>query len=135
MEPVWQVKWYTPFNEPNEYVFYSISSDGKVVRWSFFKNKTTLETEEVITLKYSDVLQQDSQPQMIGQDLNSTNNNTNLSISESASKDKQDEALAFGNAGGMCFDFNKHKGFEHLFVIRRRKNIFMFNQTQRAYNS
>ena len=117
MDPVWQVKWYTPFNEPNEYVFYSISSDGKEVRWSFFKNKTTLETEEVITLKYSDVLQQDSQPQMIGQDLNSTNNNTNLSISESASKDKQDEALAFGNAGGMCFDFNKHKGFEHLFVI------------------
>ena len=40
----------TPFNELNEYVFYSISSDGKVVRWSFFKNKTTLETEEVITL-------------------------------------------------------------------------------------
>ena len=68
-------------------------------------------------VRYSNVLQQDSQPQMIGQDLNSTNNNTNISVSESASKDKQDEALAFGNAGGMCFDINKHKGFEYLFVI------------------
>ena len=117
MDPVWQVKWYTPFNEPNEYVFYSVSSDGKVVRWSFFKNKTVLETEEVITLKYSDILQQDSQPRMIGQDLNSTNNNTNLSVNESEIREKNDDTLAFGNAGGMCFDFNKHKGFEHLFVL------------------
>ena len=52
LDPVWQVKWYTPFNEPGEYVFYSISSDGRVIKWTFFKNKTSLETEEVIKLKY-----------------------------------------------------------------------------------
>ena len=69
MDPVWQVKWYTPFNEPGEYVFYSISSDGRVIKWSFYQNKTTLETEEVIKLKYSDVLQQELQ--------NSTNNSSN----------------------------------------------------------
>ena len=41
----------------------------------------------------------------------------NTSMTESASKEKQDEALAFGNAGGMCFSFNHHKGFEHYFVV------------------
>jgi dynein intermediate chain 1 len=41
-----------------------------------------------------------------------------MNINESdPGKEKQDEALAFGNAGGMCFDFNKHKGFEHYFII------------------
>ena len=116
MDPVWQVKWYTPFNEPGEYVFYSISSDGRVIKWSFYQNKTTLETEEVIKLKYSDVLQQELQNNENSK--NELNNTTNMNINESdPGKEKQDEALAFGNAGGMCFDFNKHKGFEHYFVI------------------
>lgn len=114
MDPVWQVRWYTPFNEPGEYVFYSISSDGRVIKWSFYQNKTTLETEEVVKLKYSDVLQQEIQ----NNSNNDANNTTNMNINESnLSKEKQDEALAFGNAGGMCFDFNKHKNFEHYFVI------------------
>ncbi len=113
MDPVWQVRWYTPFNEPGEYVFYSISSDGRVIKWSFYQNKTTLETEEVVRLKYSDVIQQELQNQN-NQEL--TNNTMNINESNPP-KEKQDEALAFGNAGGMCFDFNKHKGFEHYFVI------------------
>jgi dynein intermediate chain 1 len=54
MDPVWMVKWYTHFTEPGEYVFYSISSDGRVIKWSFYNNKTKLETEEVVLLKYSD---------------------------------------------------------------------------------
>ena len=48
----------------------SISSDGRVIKWSFYKNKTSLETEEVIKLKYSDVLQQELQ--------NNANNNTEV---------------------------------------------------------
>jgi dynein intermediate chain 1 len=118
MDPVWQVKWYTPFNEPGEYVFYSISSDGRVIKWSFYQNKTTLETEEVLKLKYSDVIQQELQNNNNNNNTNELNNTTNMNINESdPGKEKQDEALAFGNAGGMCFDFNKHKGFEHYFII------------------
>ena len=117
LDPVWQVKWYTPFNEPGEYVFYSISSDGRVIKWTFFKNKTSLETEEVIKLKYSDVLQQELQNKENNNSNDLTNTN-NININETdTSREKQDEALAFGNAGGMCFDFNNHKNFEHYFII------------------
>ncbi|MCQ2820272.1 MAG: WD40 repeat domain-containing protein [archaeon] len=118
MDPVWTIKWYSFENEPGEYVFYSISSDGKVKRWSFFKNKSQFETEEVIVLKYTDALQEESKPHMIGEDEASNTNpeNANLTM-EGTTKDKQDEALAFGNAGGMCFDFNPHKGYEHFFVV------------------
>ena len=125
MDPVWQVKWYMHFNEPGEYVFYSISSDGRVIKWSFYNNKTTLETEEVILLKYSDVLQQEQ-----NQNTNNNENLGNVSITESASKEKQDEALAFGNAGGMCFSFNHHKGFEHYFIIGTEEGKIYLCSTQ-----
>ncbi len=108
MDPVWQVKWYT-ISETDEFVFYSISSDGRVIRWSFFKNKTKLESEEIITLKYSDSvneMQEKTQTSGVGMSSIDTDN-----------KDKVDEAFIFGNAGGMCFDFNKHKGYQHLFVL------------------
>ena len=99
MDPVWQVKWY-PITEKNEFIFFSISSDGKVNRWSFVKNKCQLETEEMITLKYSD-----------GQ-----NELHNSNTQESDIKDKED-GFIFGNAGGMCLDFNKNKGKEHLYIL------------------
>lgn len=135
MDPVWQVKWYTPFNEPNEFVFYSISSDGRIIRWSFFKNKALLETEEVIILKYADNLQKDSQPLMLNQDLSSSQNNTNVSLTESVQKEKQnEEVLAFGNSGGMCFDFNKHKNFEHYFVVGTEEGkIFLCSTKHREH--
>jgi len=126
MDPVWMVKWYMHFTEPGEYVFYSISSDGRVVKWSFFNNKTTLETEEVVLLKYSDVIQQEQAQNA----LNQNDNTNNVSITESASKEKQDEALAFGNAGGMCFSFNHHKGFEHYFVVGTEEGKIYLCSTQ-----
>ena len=99
MDPVWQVKWYKLSLE-NQFCFFSISSDGKVNKWSFFKNKAKLELEEMITLKYSD-----SQNELYaGKEQ------------EGEIKEKED-GFVFGNAGGMCFDFNKHKGKEHLFVL------------------
>lgn len=116
MDPVWQIKWYTHFNDPGEYVFYSISSDGKIKKWSFFKTKCQFETEDIIILRYSDTLQQESKPHMLGQEEANNQDTTNMSI-DGNSKEKQDETLAFGNAGGMCFDFNPHKGFEHFFVV------------------
>jgi dynein intermediate chain 1 len=107
MDPVWQVKWFT-VTEPNEYVFYSISSDGRVIRWSFMKNKTKLESEEIITLKYSESSQEISEKIQA---------NREIGMMESETKEKGEDAFIFGNSGGMCFDFNKHKNFEHLFVL------------------
>lgn len=104
MDPVWQVKWFQ-YSEPEEYVFFSISSDGKVNRWSFFKNKTKLECEEMIVLKYAETTHE----------LPSVNS-TQIS-NEGEAKEKMEEGFVFGNAGGMCFDFNKHKHFEHLYVL------------------
>ena len=99
MDPVWQVKWYS-LSEKNEYIFFSISSDGKVNKWSFFGNVAKLECEEMITLKYSD----------------SQNELHNAQNQEGDNKEKED-GFVFGNSGGMCFDFNKHKGKEHLYVL------------------
>jgi len=98
MDPVWQVKWYSQ-SEKNEYVFFSISSDGKVNKWSFSKNKARLESEEMITLKYSE-----------------SQNELYAGMQNQEGEAKED-GFVFGNAGGMCFDFNKHKGKEHLFVL------------------
>jgi dynein intermediate chain 1 len=110
MDPVWQVKWYG-ISEHDEFVFYSISSDGKVIRWSFFKNKSKLECEEIITLKYSESASE------IAEKSQEASASVNISSLDNESKGKMDEAIIFGNAGGMCLDFNKHKGFEHLFVL------------------
>jgi dynein intermediate chain 1 len=119
MDPVWQVKWYTAYSEVDEYVFFSISSDGRVVKWSFFRNKTQLESEEIIALKYSDTLQSSHEGGSTGGMSNSTGMSINNStiIAESENKEKADDTIVFGNAGGMCFDFNPHKGFDHLFVL------------------
>jgi dynein intermediate chain 1 len=106
MDPVWQIKWYNQ-TDNNEFAFYSISSDGKVIKWSFFKNKTIMESEEIITLKYSESLNE----------ITEKSNSTGISGMEPESREKLDEALVFGNAGGMCLEFNKHKGYEHLFVL------------------
>jgi len=98
MDPVWQVKWYH-YYKPGEYEFYSISSDGKINRWSYFTNKNTLESEEIIILKYSE-------------------NQNQESLTGGIDSNKGDgDTFTFGNAGGMCFDFNKNKGYENLFVL------------------
>lgn len=130
LDPVWQIKWYTPFNEIGEYVFYSISSDGKVIKWSFFKNKTTLINETVITLKYANTLHQDSSPSMIISGPSIENNINVLTLDESETYRKKEETLIIGNSGGMCFDFNKHKHYEHLFVIGTEEGRLYLSSTQ-----
>ncbi len=105
MDPVWQVKWYyIPVKNvyEKEFTFFSISSDGRVIKWSFLNNKSKLESEEIITLKYQE---------------------NQLKEGEAENKEKADDAFVFGNAGGMCFDFNKHKGFEHLFVLGTEEGL------------
>lgn len=114
MDPVWQVKWYT-ISEHDEYVFFSISSDGRVIRWSFFKNKTKLESEEIITLKYSDSASEIMEKTQ-AQTLDKVSY-LSMSGMEQENKEKTEDAFIFGNAGGMCFDFNKHKNYEHLFIL------------------
>lgn len=119
MDPVWQVKWFNPDSSiinnvnstnPNsninlnetEYTFFSISSDGKVYKWSFVKNKTTFNQEEIVVLKYSN-----SQNKL-------ANNGYDIDL-----KDKAEDNLVFGNSGGTCFDFNPHsnKKEKDLFII------------------
>ncbi|CAI2360651.1 unnamed protein product [Moneuplotes crassus] len=73
-DPVWQVSW-----DENEMLFYSISSDGRVSRWTLMKNK--LEPEEVLKLK----LVLDQEKELV---------------------DNKKESFMYGLAGGMCFDFN-----------------------------
>ena len=118
MDPVWQIKWYTFDNLPGQYVFFTISSDGTIKKWSFYKSKLQFETEDIIVLKYSDALQEESRPHMIGE---SEENKEAMEIMNQTivdkDNDKKDDALLFGNAGGMCFDFNPHKGFENYFVV------------------
>lgn len=103
MDPVWQVRWYHIVTQ-GEYEFYSISSDGKINRWSFFPNKGTLESEEIITLKYTE----NQNPELVGSGTDNISSNKG---------DGDSTTFTFGNAGGMCFDFNKHKGYENLFVL------------------
>lgn len=98
MDPVWQVKWYYEKGQ-EDMVFYSISTDGKIFKWSFFKNKNSFEQEEIITFKYTD-----------------TQNELSNQGVELEEKEKGEENLIFGNSGGMCLDFNKHDDFKHLFV-------------------
>jgi dynein intermediate chain 1 len=98
MDPVWQVKWYHEKHQ-EDFVFFSISSDGKIYKWSFFKNKNSFEQEEILALKYTD-----TQNELANQGV------------EIDSKEKGDENLIFGNSGGMCIDFNSHEGYKHLFV-------------------
>jgi dynein intermediate chain 1 len=82
-DPVWQVSW-----DKNEMLFYSISSDGRVSKWTLMKNK--LEPEEVLKLKL--VLDQDKEL-----------------------VDNKKESFLYGLAGGMCFDFNPFN--DHQFLV------------------
>ena len=89
-DPVWEVHWNK--KEGNrELSFYSISSDGRVTRWTLMKNK--LEPEDAIRLK---MVAPPSQKGEVRADL--------------------DEEMALsGYAGGMCFSFNKFN--PHLFLV------------------
>lgn len=70
--------------------FYSISSDGRVTNWNLMKNK--LEPEEVVKLR--------------------------LIVDESKGLgENKKEAFMYGLAGGMCFDFNHHDEYKHLFLV------------------
>ena len=99
MDPVWQVKWY-PISDKEENIFFSVSSDGKVNKWSFSENKKTFEYEEMLLLKYSECRE--------------------LSLKanpDSTDKENVDEGFIFGNAGGMCIDFNPHNNYQHLYLV------------------
>jgi dynein intermediate chain 1 len=73
-DPVWQVSW-----DKEDMLFFSVSSDGRVSKWTLMKNK--LEPEEVLKLK----LVLDQEKELL---------------------DNKKESFLYGLAGGMCFDFN-----------------------------
>jgi len=74
-DPVWQVRWQED-KESKELNFFSISTDGRVAKWSMTKNE--LKMEQVVQLKLA---------------INNFNN-------------EPDEICAGGLAGGCCFDFS-----------------------------
>lgn len=82
-DPVWQVAW-----DKSEMHFFSISSDGRVTKWTLMKNK--LEPEEVLKLK----LVLDPEKELV---------------------DNKKESFLYGLAGGMCFDFNPFN--DHQFLV------------------
>jgi dynein intermediate chain 1 len=98
MDPVWQVKWYRN-SEKDEYIFFSISSDGKINKWRFWESKKAFEQEEIILVKYAE------------------SRELSIRANPDAANEPVDEAFIFGNAGGMCIDFNPHKDYEHYFII------------------
>lgn len=81
-DPVWQVSW-----DKEEMLFFSISSDGRVSKWTLMKNK--LEPEEVLKLK----LVLDQEKELL---------------------DNKKESFLYGLAGGMCFDFNPFNNDQFL---------------------
>ena len=124
MDPVWQVKWYHIY-KPSEYEFYSISSDGKINRWTYFTNKNTIENEEILLLKY----QENPNPDLIG--TSSSDINTGIS---GGNRGEDSNNFTFGNSGGMCFDFNKHKGYQNLFVLGTEEgHIFLCSVKHRGH--
>eukprot|EP01022_Parablepharisma_sp_SALTPOND_P018419 TRINITY_DN3007_c0_g1_i1.p1 TRINITY_DN3007_c0_g1~~TRINITY_DN3007_c0_g1_i1.p1 ORF type:complete len:638 (-),score=81.80 TRINITY_DN3007_c0_g1_i1:594-2507(-) len=89
-DPVWEVHWDK--KEGNkELSFYSISSDGRVTKWTLMKNK--LEPEDIIRLKMV------VPPSQRGE----------------ARADLDEEMALSGYAGGMCFSFNPYN--PHLFLV------------------
>lgn len=87
-DPVWQVAWQEDDGGHKNLSFFSISSDGRVSKWTLMKNK--LEPEEVLKLKL--VLDQDKEL-----------------------VENKKESFLYGLAGGMCFDFNPFQ--DHLFLV------------------
>jgi dynein intermediate chain 1 len=89
-DPVWEVHWNK--KEANrELAFFSISSDGRITKWTLMKNK--LEPEDIIRLKMV------APPAQKGE--------TRVDLDE--------EMALSGYAGGMCFSFNKNN--DHLFLV------------------
>jgi dynein intermediate chain 1 len=93
MDPVWQVYWAKAEPEEGEkdeegLNFFSVASDGRIIKWSL--SKTDLLNEEIVQIQLDPV-------ESDGAD------------GETQTDDK------FGLAGGSCFDFDKDK--EHLFVV------------------
>jgi dynein intermediate chain 1 len=89
-DPVWEVHWNK--KEANrELSFFSISSDGRITKWTLMKNK--LEPEDIIRLKMV------APPAQKGE--------TRVDLDE--------EMALSGYAGGMCFSFNKNN--DHLFLV------------------
>ncbi len=89
-DPVWEVHWNDKEGS-RELSFYSISSDGRVTKWTLMKNK--LEPEDIIRLKMV------VPPSQKGE----------------ARADLDEEMALSGYAGGMCFSFNKFN--PQLFLV------------------
>ncbi len=114
-DPVWQVKWQPRDVSEKDLVFTSVSSDGRVTRWTM--SKSELVYQDVMELKLVADAEvgddsSDARPPDVG--------------------DGPDDDAALGSlAGGCCIDFNKE--FDHLFVVGTEEG--RVHKCSTAYNS
>ena len=114
-DPVWQVKWQPQDLSEKDLKFTSVSSDGRVTRWTM--SKSELVYQDVMELK----LVADPTSGADAQDG-----------ADDVQKEGPDDDAALGSlAGGCCIDFNKAQ--DHLFVVGTEEG--RVHKCSTAYNS
>tara|TARA_B110000977_G_scaffold189155_4_gene258269 strand:+ start:997 stop:3066 length:2070 start_codon:yes stop_codon:yes gene_type:complete len=122
-DPVWQVKWAPVDLSEKDLKFYSVSSDGRVTRWTM--SKSELVYQDVMELKLV------ADPEGNGESTGESNVNANSNDNgEETVEDTSDAALG-ALAGGCCVDFNKEH--DHLFVVGTEEG--RVHKCSTAYNS
>ena len=114
-DPVWQVRWQPQDLSEKDLKFTSVSSDGRVTRWTM--SKSELVYQDVMELK----LVADPTSGADAQDG-----------ADDVQKEGPDDDAALGSlAGGCCIDFNKAQ--DHLFVVGTEEG--RVHKCSTAYNS
>jgi len=112
-DPVWQVKWQPQDLSEKDLKFTSVSSDGRVTRWTM--SKSELVYQDVMELKL--VADPTGGPE---------------ATEEADAGEGPDDDAALGSlAGGCCIDFNKEQ--DHLFVVGTEEG--RVHKCSTAYNS
>ena len=114
-DPVWQVRWQPRDLSEKDLKFTSVSSDGRVTRWTMSKSE----------LVYQDVMELKLVADATGGPAEG--DGTDPSLGEGLDND-----AALGSlAGGCCIDFNKAQ--DHLFVVGTEEG--RVHKCSTAYNS
>ena len=128
-DPVWDVQWVPQTSQGDPLCFLSVSSDGKVARWTV--TKAELRMEEVMALKLGSAAAVGAEPfTSSGSDSDSSSSlahsrnttsslsasgglargsseeNSGLAATNSSISSASSAAAAAGLASGICFDFN-----------------------------
>ena len=112
-DPVWQVRWQPQDLSEKDLKFTSVSSDGRVTRWTMSKSE----------LVYQDVMELKLVADPTG--------GPEATEEADAGEGPDDDAALSSLAGGGCIDFNKEQ--DHLFVVGTEEG--RVHKCSTAYNS